>query len=336
MALDAASFDLDAFSDRIRYVRRDTENRARRNVMLRTLPNMVWGVVVLVVVGGGVLLFHPDMVPSLFKQPAVLVPEEAAAVSYNEDPPGHSSAILPFEWVEIPEGEFLFGRTGGTRGEDLRKEYLPAYAIMKYEVSNGQWYKYLVDEEDRLRRRGEFTKSVPRSWNWDRDSGTPLPPGEIWEKPVVYITWLQAQDFCEQWLSRQPGWTGARLPSGAEWEKAARGSEDDRPYPWGFSFTIYDQHADIEVLQCNVQETGVGEAVRVRQFYKTDLSPYGVVGMGGNVAEFVGYAGSHGFRGGTFKTDQFDARIYDEISVDANAKFAWSFVGFRAARSLAR
>jgi formylglycine-generating enzyme required for sulfatase activity len=215
---------------------------------------------------------------------------------------------------------------------------VPAFAILKHEVTNDQWYQYLSDEQERLVKLRRFAKAVPRHWEAEAvsDFKVPMPPSDLWEKPVVYISWEQAQDFCVNWLARQPGCSGARLPTSQEWEKAARGAEDERPYPWGYSFTFYDSISGVEVLQCNVLETGNNQVEPIWKFGGNDLSPFGVSGMGGNVAEFVGQPGSYWFRGGTYLTSRYDATIYDQTPVIVNAGYTWSYVGFRAARSLPR
>jgi formylglycine-generating enzyme required for sulfatase activity len=343
MALDPVDFDRDALSDRIRYIRRESAGRGRRHALVTSLANVAVGLAVLILVGGGVLLFHPALVPSLFRPDHNLVPPNVPAVLHPDEPEEYLSPILPFEWVKIPAGEFWFGPSEGNKGQDLVRVNVPEFEIMKYEVTNGQWAKYLTEERERLEAENRFASSVPANWEWDASSGrTPYPPREeMLDKPVVYITWYEAHDFCTSWLARKPGSLGARLPTRLEWEKAARGTEDGRKWPWGDDW-FYIASDGTSLLRCNVLETGFNEPVSVRKFFRSDVSPFGVVGMAGNVAEFVGdryelpngrYSYAPSVKGGTFLTPALDAMIEANMELSVGGEFDWSYVGFRAARS---
>jgi formylglycine-generating enzyme required for sulfatase activity len=91
---------------------------------------------------------------------------------------------------------------------------------------------------------------------------------------VVNVSWNDAQEYCK-WLSGKANKT-YRLPTEAEWEKAARGP-DGRVYPWGDEF---------DSKKCNMSESGIGDTSPVGQFSPQGDSPYGCVDMAGNVWEW--------------------------------------------------
>jgi formylglycine-generating enzyme required for sulfatase activity len=201
-------------------------------------------------------------------------------------PPSGSSAQtessrLAFEpeMVLVPAGSFLMG----TRPEELddlfvlmEKEkkgmpyeqrlreapqfemYLPAYGIGRYPVTNAEYAVFIADTD----------YEPPVHWN-----GKEVPE-ELADHPVVNVTWLDAV-ACSEWLSKRTG-KHYRLPTEAEWDKAARGA-DGRRYPWG-----NDWNPEL----CNNAETGPKTTTPVGQFSPDGDSPYGCADMIGNVWEW--------------------------------------------------
>jgi len=152
--------------------------------------------------------------------------------------------------VSVPAGEFTMGsppNEGEADERPQRRVRLSEFRIDKTEVTWRQFRKF-----------AEAT-------------GTPLPPAPIWgaadDYAVSNATWDEAAAYC--------AWVGGRLPTEAEWEKAARGT-DGRRYPWG---------NDYELGRCSSLEGGPHRPYSVGAFPKC-LSPYGVLDMAGNVWEW--------------------------------------------------
>ena len=158
----------------------------------------------------------------------------------------------------VPAGEFTMGSEKGDPDETpVHQVYLAAYSIDKYEVSNA-FYRQCVNAEV-CSAPGELG-SLTRS-NYYGNS-------QYDNYPVINVNWNMARTYCE--------WRGAKLPTEAQWEKAARGS-NDIIYPWG------NDAPNSTLLNYN---ENIGDTINVG-FYAGGASPYGLYDMAGNVSEWV-------------------------------------------------
>jgi formylglycine-generating enzyme required for sulfatase activity len=207
---------------------------------------------------------------------------------------------------------------------------LDAFMIDLYEVTNDQYQECVAaggctppSRTSSLTRPGYF--------------GQP----EFGNYPVIWVSWEQAQGYCN--------WRGGRLPTEAEWEKAARGT-DARLYPWGNSFEAGEGNfcdANCTLPWANPDfDDGFVDTAPVGS-YAAGVSPYGLYDMGGNVDEWVAdwygaeyYAVSpaanptgpetgdrHSMRGGSFHTPAQGLRTSGRPLSDP----AGDYIGFRCA-----
>ena len=196
--------------------------------------------------------------------------------------------------ILIEGGEFMRGSKKGEGRDNERPQrqiYLDPFLIGKYPVTNRE-YKAFVDDEGYKKR--EFW--TPEGWQW-REKKNILEPlywhDRQWNGPnfpVVGISWYEATAFCK-WLSHTTG-QPYRLPSEAEWEKAARGT-GGREYPWGNRF---------DKKKCNSVELGLMRTSPVGIFPEGESS-YGCLDMSGNVLEWC--------------LDWYDEKYYEK-SPDSN------------------
>ena len=119
-----------------------------------------------------------------------------------------------FELVTIPAGWFWMGEDDGLPDSRPRhRVWVDAFRIGRYPVTNAEYARHL-----------EATGAAPPPFFGDPNFSRP-------RQPVVAVSWPEAAAFCA-WLAAETG-LALRLPTEAEWEKAARGGLEDAPYPWG-------------------------------------------------------------------------------------------------------
>jgi formylglycine-generating enzyme required for sulfatase activity len=164
--------------------------------------------------------------------------------------------------VYVPEGEFLVGSKDDDPYAEAyekpqHKVYLDAFWVYQTEVTNAMYTQCVGDGEcEPPKRMSSYTRTSYYNDNRYADY------------PVIYVDWNQANAYCV--------WAGGRLPSEAEWEKAARGT-DGRTYPWG---------EEIDCNKANYRGCGVGDTAAVGG-YPQGASVYGALDMAGNVWEWV-------------------------------------------------
>lgn len=162
----------------------------------------------------------------------------------------------------IPAGEFIMGADSEFSNERPRRSiYLKPYYIDKGEVTNAEYKKFA----DATGRRAPYVKAFwAAPFNWT--DGT-YPPGRG-DYPVVLVSWSDAAAYAK--------WAGKRLPTEAEWEKAARGT-DGRRWPWG---NTWDPN------KCNTEESFINSTQPAFSF-PAGKSSYDCYNMAGNVTEWV-------------------------------------------------
>jgi formylglycine-generating enzyme required for sulfatase activity len=168
------------------------------------------------------------------------------------------------EMVLIKGGEFIMGNDeGGSEERPAHRVSLDPFYIDALEVTNTQYSAYLHKRSWRVPRVDDGFAS------WNRWTGAQFPAG-FGDHPVVGVWWADAQAYCS--------WRGDRLPTEAEWEKAARG-KDARPFPWGDEYVTGDANIAAD-------DDGYVRTAPVGSF-AGDSTPDGVRDFGGNVSEWV-------------------------------------------------
>jgi formylglycine-generating enzyme len=169
--------------------------------------------------------------------------------------------------ILVPAGLFPMGVPKGDR-DGGRDEYprhevvLDHYYIDKYEVTHGRYAEFVKATGHRTPENPKY----PKRTLWSDHLSDSLS-----ERPVINVDWQDSEAYCR--------WAGKRLPTEAEWEKAARGTEDRR-FPWG-NVEPTDKH-----LNFNQKWKGEKTLMPVGS-YEAGKSPFGAYDMAGNVWEWV-------------------------------------------------
>jgi len=200
--------------------------------------------------------------------------------------------------VDVPEGNFLMGSDKSKDPEAYNDEipqhrvYLGAFRIDRSEVTNAVFAKFIQEthyQTDAEKAGSGFVLNLSaQRWedtqgaDWQHPQGPSSSLDGLNNHPVVQVSWNDAKAYCK--------WAGERLPTEAEWEKAARGT-DGRIYPWG------DQKPSGDLL--NFADSNLGTSWGDPSMddgyrftapvgnYPSGASPYGALDMAGNVWEWV-------------------------------------------------
>ena len=186
--------------------------------------------------------------------------QRSVAGPSSSKPDEVTEAVVPVEprdvpMVLVPAGEFMMGSNLSDDEKPMRRVFLNAFLMDTYEVTVGQYARYL-----------EVTGiEEPPDWSVMNQS-------QHQNRPVVNVDWGDAVNYCK--------WAGKRLPTEAEWEKAARGT-DGRIYPWGNEApTRLHANYGRKDWEDHLALAPVGS-------FEAGKSPYGIYDMAGNAWEWV-------------------------------------------------
>lgn len=224
-------------------------------------------------------------------------------------PAAHGSGMIDLDLIDVPAGSFVMGtdepyRWHGDGESPAREVTLGSYRIGRCAVSNREFASfvdatgYVTDAERfgwsfvfHLLLPDEFpeTRAVAGAEWWRQVHGAdwadPAGPQSgveaLWDHPVVHVSWNDAQAFCS--------WAGSRLPTEAEWERAARGGLVQKRFVWG------DEFAPEGVTMCNifegrfpVENTAEDGYVGTASVDAFPANGFGLHNMAGNVWEWCG------------------------------------------------
>lgn len=210
---------------------------------------------------------------------ALILVIAAASASFGDPPPLKDNAPM----VRVTAGGFQMGRDLAAMESFQTVVEAPRHVVDTaeflidiHEVTNDQFARFVAETGHRTDAEIDEKSSVWSSAGWVEVRGAdwrhPEGPNSSLARrglyPVVHVSYRDAASYAK--------WAGKRLPTEAEWEKAARGL-DDRPWPWG---------PVVDPSRCNCKERGVLQTMAVGSF-PAGCSPWGLADMAGNVREWT-------------------------------------------------
>lgn len=205
--------------------------------------------------------------------------------------------------IYIPAGEFTMGYTEEEITHAVSSNYqfvshkvlLDGYWIDMTEVTNDMFTKFIAETQyvTDAEKRGNGHVALPTVYwkkvdgaSWKKPRGPDSNLEGLGNHPVVQVSWNDAKAYCD--------WAGRRLPTDAEWEKAARGT-DMRLYPWGnnepngelanLPDIQFKEYIKLDIIKTNFDDGYIFTAPVGS--YPKGKSPYGILDMSGNVWEWV-------------------------------------------------
>ncbi len=229
--------------------------------------------------------------------PPASSPPPSTEPSVNTDIPDIGSTRISetdgMTLVYVPGGDFSMGSDSSSYANErpVHTVFLDSYWIDQTEVTNVMFGTFITqtgyqtDAEITGSSNGYDTDTNKTELTLGADWQHPLGPdsslSDLAEHPVVHVSWNDARAYCE--------WAGRRLPSEAEWEKAARGT-DGRTFPWGNDFDgtrLNSADINLGAFWGNNNFDDGFQLTSPVGFYPSGASPYGALEMAGNVFEWV-------------------------------------------------
>ena len=267
--------------------------------------------------------------------------------------------VTGMTFVRVPAGEFAMGATPAqldalfalcqaTYGDTCDRSWwdnaqpqhtvqLDEYWIGQTEVTNAQFQQFIA--------AGGYTTErywSAAGWQWRNANAVTQPRCladdnfNTPERPVVCMSWYEAEAFAN-WLTEAAG-VAVRLPTEAEWEKAARGT-DGRLFPWGDEFDgMLLNYCDVNCSKDwkdNAFDDSVGDQTALVGSYPAGAGPYGALDMAGNVWEWTGdwYAGEYRVvRGGSWYVELRNVAAVSRLGVPPD--YHGNDSGFRVVRGV--